>query len=67
MGAASPSKTHSTYRHRLLFVPLTPFISSSSTFFSFSFLLSHGSDIEAVARSTAPPLPPVSAETGASR
>lgn len=75
MGAESPPKTRSAYsrrhrrRRRLPFVPRPPSvsISSSSAFFSFSFLLSHGSDIEAVARSAAPPLPPVSAETGASR
>lgn len=68
MGAKFPSKTHRIsliYGHRLR--PLPPFISSSSAFLSFSLFLSHGSDIEAVALSAAPPLPRLAVKTGASR
>lgn len=66
MGAKFPSKTHRIYRRRLR--PLPPSISSSSSaFLSFSLFLSHGSDIEAVALSAAPPLPRLAVKTGASR
>lgn len=64
MGAKSPSKTHrisSIYHHRLR--PLPPSIS----FTSFSLVLSHGSDIEAVALSPALPFPRLAKGTGASR
>lgn len=68
MGAKSPSKTHrisSIYGRHL--PPLPPSILSSSAFLSFSLVLSHGSDIEAVVWSTAPPLLRLVVETGASR
>lgn len=70
MGARSPSETHrisSIYGCRL--PPPHPSISSSSSsaFLSFSIVLSHGSDIEAVAWSAAPPLTRLAVETGASR
>lgn len=74
MGAKSPSKTlriSSICRCRL--PPLPPSVSSSSsssyssTLLSFSLVLSHGSDIEAVAWSATPPLPRLAVETGASR
>ena len=75
MGAKPPSKTlriSSICRCRL--PPLPPSVSSSSsssyyssTLLSFSLVLSHGSDIEAVAWSAAPPLPRLAVETGASR
>lgn len=68
MGAKSPSKTHhiaSICRYHL--PPLPPYVSSSFAFLSFSLVLAHGSDIEAVAWSAAPPLPRLAVETGAPR
>lgn len=70
MVAKSPSETNrvfSVYGRRL--TPRPPSTSSSSSALpSFALVLSHGSDIEAVARSAAaPPLLRLAVETGASR
>jgi len=61
---ASPRSTAS-----LLFLPPLPpsIASSASALLSFHLVLSHGSDIEAVAWSAAPPLPRLAVETGGSR